>query len=170
MKISKLFALLLLTMLMISCEDDDDASASFNLNTTNLAGTYRLTSFEGDSRETDTFMGNTEVTTSTFIASDFNNATSTFTANGTLTSAGSLTLTTIFSEDNETFTEVETDTFDLEGTFRLEGNNLIFSDEDQLTVTIRNFNEAGFEMVINDIDIDTDDSFEINAVLRYERN
>ncbi|WP_298950887.1 hypothetical protein [uncultured Nonlabens sp.] len=68
-------------------------------------------------------------------------------------------------------TETETDVEDLDinGAFTISGNSLILPNIDDLSVTIRNFSSNGLELHLEETEIDTDYSYEVEATYTLVR-
>lgn len=167
MKNFKVLSLAILSLFIFSCESDDDNGLV--LTNATLAGTYNVTAFSGTATETDTDGVTIDVVTSRFTASDFQNATITFTSNGIVSSTGSYTLTVVETDNgvNDTFTENED--LDINGTFTLNGNNIVLPDVDGATTTIRNFSESGLQLVLQELEVDTDYRYEAQATITLQR-
>ena len=164
MKKIKFLGLSIMSLLLFAfqCDSDDDVTL-LGLNNANLAGTYNITALTGDSIDIENLGGTTATETATFVASDFNNATITFTEAGAVTSTGSYTLTATFIEDGMTDTEVDVEDVDLNTTYTLSGNTIVFADNDGETTTITNFTGNGLQLVLVDSETDIDGFFELNA-------
>lgn len=154
MKNLKILGLAIFTLFIMSCESDDDNGPA--LNNASIAGTYNVTALTASGTDTYTFNGMTETETFTLVGSNFNNTTFTFTEAGVVTTAGTFTATTVYTQDGVSDTEVDVTDIDLGGTYTLMGNNLILSNGDGATVTVRNFSNNGMELFfeINEVDID----------------
>ncbi|WP_124978742.1 hypothetical protein [Nonlabens xiamenensis] len=177
MKFVKSLLVLLVIFMTISCSSDDDATAQeqFELNTTNFAGTYQLTSYERNIRETETFNG-ANVTADISITGDtFTNAQYTFNQNGSFSTSGSYRETKVTRvSGNDPQTESTIINLDSNGSY-------ILNDETSgITITnaaeggissgrVTNFTENGFIIMLDESRVDGDSSYESETILRFER-
>jgi len=152
-----------------SCESDDDNNA-FVLNNANIAGTYNLTAFSGTARETDTSGGRTDTVLQTIVGGNFNNATVTFNANGTVSSTGSYTSVLTTVEDGFTDTETTIDSTDISGSYTITGNSIrISSLMDATTITILDFSRTGLKLNYVESDSDVDYTFDASVTFTLVR-
>ena len=166
MKNFKILSLAIFSLFILSCEPDDDNATA--LTNASLAGTYNLTAFNGSGTETNTFSGSPETSTFTLLGSDFNNCTFIFTEAGSVTTSGTFTTTTDYTEDGTTYTEVETSEIDGFGTYTLSGNSLTILDSGEtIVLTINNFSNTGLELFVQDSEVDDNYTFqtEVNYTL-----
>lgn len=167
MKNLKILSLALLSLFIISCDPDDDNGPE--LNNANLAGTYNVTAFSATGSSTDVFNGMTSTETFDAVGSAFNNVTFTFTESGMVTTTGTFTITTVYVEDGLSETEVDTTDIDLNGTYTLSGNTILFSDSDGETVTIRNFSNNGLELFFEINEVDGGDTYQAEGTYTLVR-
>jgi hypothetical protein len=167
MKYFKILSFILLSLFLFSCDPDDDNAPA--LTNANLAGTYDITAFSGMASETDSAGGVTDISTTTFSSSNFNNATITFTEDGTISSTGSFTFTAVITESGMTETEVEITDVDINGTYTINANSLIISDLDDASVTVRNFSSNGLQLFLQETETDTDYTFEAEGTYTLVR-
>lgn len=158
MKNFKILGLAILSLFIFSCDSDDDGNPD-ELNNATLVGTYNVTAFNASGTDIDSSGGTTVTETFTIIGSDFNNATFTFTENGTITTPGTFTITTVNILNGVTDTDVDITDVDLAGTYQLSGNSLILSNSDGATATIQNFSRNGMDLFLEISDIDADGSY-----------
>jgi hypothetical protein len=167
MKFPAFVLLAFLSLAVVSCESDDDNAPA--LTNANLAGTYDITAFSGMASETDSSGGVTDISTTTFSSSNFNNATITFTEDGTISSTGSFTFTAVITEDGRTETEVEITDVDINGTYTINANSLIVSDLDDASATVRNFSSNGLQLFLQETETETDYTFEAESTYTLVR-
>lgn len=167
MKNLKILGLAIFTLFIMSCESDDDNGPE--LNNASIAGTYNVTALTASGTDTYTFNGITETETFTLVGSNFNNTTFTFTEAGMVTTAGTFTTTTVYTEDGISDTEVEVTDIDLSGTYTLSGNNLILSNGDGATVTVRNFSNNGMELFFEINEVDGGDTYQAEGTYTLVR-
>jgi hypothetical protein len=166
MKNFKILSLAIFSLFILSCEPDDDNTPA--LTNASLAGTYSLTAFNVNGTATQTFNNYTETSTFTLLGSDFNNCTFIFTEAGSVTSYGTFTTTTDYTEDGTTYTIVDTSELESFGTYTLTGNLLTISNSDETTVlTINNFSSNGLELFTQDNEVDDNytSQIEVNYTL-----
>jgi hypothetical protein len=167
MKFTKILLLLFILAIAVSCGDDDDGGTP--LTTNSLEGTYNIVSFTGMATYTDTENGVTTIENSAITASNFVNATITFTAAGTVTSTGTYTLTETTTENG-----VVTDEFsyeeevDINATYSINGNEIVINGilDGASSARIENFSNAGLNLVLNFSETDTD--FSVVGTATYE--
>lgn len=169
MKSPKLLSLLIVSLFLFAFQCDSDEIPVYLLDTENLAGTYVVTEFSGTTTETDTDGVTIDVLTSRFTATDFQNATITFTSNGNVSSTGSYTLNVVETDNGVNNTYTENDDLDINGSYTLNGNTIILPDVDGATTTIRNFSENGLQLVLQELVTDTDYRYEAQATFTLER-
>lgn len=167
MKNFKILSLAILALFMFSCESDDDNEPT--LSNATIAGTYNVTAVNGSGTDVSTFNGMTETETFTIAGSNFNNTTFTFTEAGTVTTDGTFTITAVYTEDGVSDTEVEVTDIDLDGTYTISGNNISFSEDDDVTVTVRNFTSNGLQLFVVESETDADGSFESETTITLVR-
>ncbi|AZQ43415.1 hypothetical protein [Nonlabens ponticola] len=172
MKKITLLSFAIMSLFLFSCteEDDDNGTTDPNeLTMANFVGTYDVIAVNTSGSETDTFDGMTRTETFTQVGSDFNNVTFTFTDNGRVSTTGSFTTTTDYKDEGFEYTEVETNTLDLDGRYSLDGNSLILSENDGAITTIDNFSSEGFDLLFEINDIEDDYSFQAQGTYTLVR-
>jgi hypothetical protein len=145
------------SLFMFSCESDDDNAPA--ITNTNLPSTYDITASDGMASEADSDGSVTDISTTTFSSSNFNNATITFTEDGTISPTESFTCTAVITEDGMTETAVEITDVDITETYTINANSLIISDLDDASVTVRNFSNNGLQLFLQKTETDTDYTF-----------
>ena len=114
------YSIVVVSFLFHAC---DGVSKDYNeLNKDNLAGTYKITSFEVSGIETQTNNGSEEQTTFDIEGSNFEEVRIIFTESGRAITRGSHTLTIVSTKDGVTQTEVEQTMITIDDDYTLDGD------------------------------------------------
>jgi len=100
MKLTKLFSVLLIALITISCSKSDDSSNTFDYNKDNLAGTFSLTAFKSKKIKTVKVEG-FDVTTTTVATGDTFDVLYKFDSDNVVTMDGTYRVTEVKTQGGE---------------------------------------------------------------------
>lgn len=101
MKLTKLFSILMLAVVLLGCSSSDDSSNAYNYNKDNLTGTYSLTAFQSKEIKTVKVEGFDVITTIVSTGDTFD-VTNRFDSNNVLTMDGTYRVTEVKTQGGET--------------------------------------------------------------------
>lgn len=101
MKLTKLFSILILAVVTLSCSSSDDGSDAYNYNKDNLTGTYSLNAFQSKKVKTVDVDG-FDVTTTTLSTGDTFSVTATFDSNDVRTLNGTYRINEVITQGSDT--------------------------------------------------------------------
>lgn len=163
MKNLKFILLVCISSILLNCGDSNSGIPAFTLSNANIAGTYIISSIEGEENDTATTNSGAVVTvfTSTITADSFDDMSFTLNSNGTYEASGEYRIVIKETPNGgATTTDTEIIVFDTTGTYSINNatNTITFNPSNDEFIDglfeVITFNENTVTMTQEDIDVD----------------